>query len=393
MGKKEYYNKGSDATDKALNLFADMMIEKISQINADWKQPWFTEGTMAWPRNLSGRDYNGMNAMMLMLHCEKEGYKNPVFATFNSLTSLNYKKDKQGQSQQIKDKDGNDLPRVTILKGEKSFPVFLTTFTVVNNETKEKIPYDDYKDLSREEQQDYSVYPKWHVYNVFNIDQSNLKETRPELYEKLTAPFQPKPANQEGQAGEAFTFEPLDQLIEQQAWVCPILPVYGNDAYYSISKDKIVIPEKRQFNDGQSFAGTAFHEMIHSTGAESRLNRLKPGAFGSKEYGREELVAELGAALLAQRYGMTKYIKDDSAAYLKGWLKDLKEDPSFIKTVLLDVKKSSAMVIEHIDGLKVSQDVSEEVKDEQAQADSATLEASEKSSEENEQRAARGFHR
>jgi antirestriction protein ArdC len=105
------------------------------------------------------------------------------------------------------------------------------------------------------------------------------------------------------------------------------------------------------------------------------------------------LVAELGAALLAQRYGMTKYIKDDSAAYLKGWLKDLKEDPSFIKTVLLDVKKSSAMVIEHIDGLKVSQDVSVEVKDEQAQADSATLEASEQSSEENEQRAARGFHR
>ena len=59
------------------------------------------------------------------------------------------------------------------------------------------------------------------------------------------------------------------------------------------------------------------------------------------EYAREELVAELGSALVAQRYGMTKHIKEDSCAYLKGWLDELKESPQFIKTTLLDVKESN----------------------------------------------------
>ena len=68
--------------------------------------------------------------------------------------------------------------------------------------------------------------------------------------------------------------------------------------------------------------------MSHSTGSESRLNRLKPGqSFGSAEYAREELVAELTAALVSSQYGMTKHVKSDSAAYLKGWLSNLKEDP------------------------------------------------------------------
>lgn len=95
---------------------------------------------------------------------------------------------------------------------------------------------------------------------------------------------------------------------------------------------------KEQFQSGEAFYGTLFHEMVHSTGAEGVLDRLQPTSFGSKEYAREELVAELGSALIAQRYGMTKHIKEDSCAYLKGWLDELKESPQFIKTTLLDVK-------------------------------------------------------
>lgn len=80
--------------------------------------------------------------------------------------------------------------------------------------------------------------------------------------------------------------------------------------------------------------------MVHSTGAEDQLNRLKPqSGFGSDEYAREELVAELGSALVCQKYGMTKNLKEDSAAYLKSWLGSLKESPSFIKTTLMDVKR------------------------------------------------------
>ena len=88
-------------------------------------------------------------------------------------------------------------------------------------------------------------------------------------------------------------------MIEHDEWICPIKPTYGDNAYYSISKKEIVIPEKGQFKDGESFYSNLFHEMAHSTGAEEHLNRLKPGqSFGSKEYSAEELKAEMTAALV-----------------------------------------------------------------------------------------------
>lgn len=158
------------AEDRALDRFADMMIEKIQGISADWKKPWFTEGTMAWPKNLDGRDYNGMNALMLMMHCEKEGFKLPVFLTFDRVAGLNYKGGRKTGSSQAVGKDGQPLPQVSVNKGAKSFPVFLTTFTVVNPETHEKIKYDDYKHLPEDEKSKYKVFPKLNVFNGFTMD-------------------------------------------------------------------------------------------------------------------------------------------------------------------------------------------------------------------------------
>jgi hypothetical protein len=207
---------------------------------------------------------------------------------------------------------------VTIRKGEKSFPVFITTFTVVNKETREKIKYDDYRLMSEERRKEYNVYPKLQVYNV-------------------------------------------------NGWICPVKPVYVDNAYYSISKNEIVIPEKRQFKDGESFYTNLGHEIDHSTGSENHLGRLKPASFGSAEYAREELVAELSAALVAQRFGMTKHLKEDSASYLKNWLDSLKESPEFIKTTLTDVKKASHMINQHIDAmqLKIDQEQSQEAEQKQ----------------------------
>ena len=71
--KKSNVASSESAQERALNLFAEMMIEKIESIQEDWKKPWLTEGTMRWPRNLSGRHYNGMNSWMLLMHCEKSG--------------------------------------------------------------------------------------------------------------------------------------------------------------------------------------------------------------------------------------------------------------------------------------------------------------------------------
>lgn len=347
-GYRKQKADGPNSEDKALDLFAEMMIEKIESISKNWEKPWFTEGALQWPRNLSGREYNGMNAFMLLLHCEKEGYEIPRFCTFDCVQRLN----KPG-------KDGQELPRVSVLRGEKSFPVMLTTFTCIHKETKQKIKYDDYKKLSDEEKERYNVYPKMQVFRVFNVAQTNLREARPELWAKL----EQENARPKIEDGEHFSFAPVDTMIKDNLWICPIKPLHQDSAYYSISKKEIIVPEKEQFKSGEAFYGTLFHEMTHSTGAEGVLDRIKPTAFGSEEYAREELVAELGSALVAQCYGMTKHIKEDSCAYLKGWLDELKESPQFIKTTLLDVKRASSLITQKVD--KIAQDLERNVGEKQ----------------------------
>ena len=89
-------SQGESAQERALNLFAEMMIEKIESIMGDWQKPWFTDGGLSWPKNLSGRHYNGMNSMMLLMHCEKEGYKYPVFCTFDRVMGMNYNRSSVG---------------------------------------------------------------------------------------------------------------------------------------------------------------------------------------------------------------------------------------------------------------------------------------------------------
>ncbi len=152
-----------------INKWTTLLIEKMETLQGDWKKPWFTEGSMKWPKNMNGREYNGMNALMLMLQCEKNGYKIPVFCTFDRVSALNFDKDKQGARKPMVDENGEKLPLVSINKGEKSFPVFITTFTCIDKDSHEKIKYDDYKQMSNEEKKNIAVYPKLQVYNVFNI--------------------------------------------------------------------------------------------------------------------------------------------------------------------------------------------------------------------------------
>lgn len=102
---------GPNSEDKALDLFAQMMIEKIESIRGDWHKPWFTEGSLPWPRNLHGREYNGMNALMLLLHCEKQGYTIPRFCTFDCVQRLN-----------TPGKDGRSCPACRYCAGRSRSP-------------------------------------------------------------------------------------------------------------------------------------------------------------------------------------------------------------------------------------------------------------------------------
>lgn len=336
------------AEDRALDTFAELMIDKIKSLQEDWKKPWFSPNAVQLPKNLSGRAYNGMNSIILMLMQEKMGWETARYATFERIVNLNYTLGKNGKEQAV-DIHGNKMPHVGINKGEKSTPVLLTTFTCVNKETKERIKYDDYKKLSAKEQEKYNVYPKQQVFNVFNLAQTNIKESRPDMYEKFK---EEKEGKFEGTAEGMKEFPALDAMIEKDLYVCPIKPVKGDSAYYSMAKDEIVVPQKAQFIDGESFYTNLLHEMSHASGSENRLNRLKPGqSFGSAEYAKEELVAELTAALVSTQYGMAKHVKSDSAAYLKSWLHSLNEDPNFIKGSLMDVKRSASFISQRIDAV------------------------------------------
>ena len=348
--KKEFMSQ-KERQDKAFDLFADMIIEKLEHVSANWKKPWFTEGVLSWPKALYGKSYHGLNALMLTLLCEKEGYKIPVFATHDYIHSLNYSKNEDGTRSPALSEDGEKLPFLHVLKGEHSFPVFLSTVNIVHKETKEKIKYQDYIKLSQDEQSEYDVHHVRRVHYVFNVDQTNLQEARPELYAKLQQDNCPQKLD----FTDNFSFEPLDKMVDENLWICDIKPRHQDQAFYSISKNEIVIPEKEQFvvtGHPESYYGTMLHEMIHSTGAAHQLNRFGEKSGDSNAYGREELVAELGAALCCFRYGIPKIIKEVSVPYLKSWLDSLNQDPQFIRTVLNDVKAATSVVDVRIDSVK-----------------------------------------
>ena len=247
-GRKKHNPDGPNAEERALERFTELMIKKISSIKGDWKKPWFTENFMAWPKNLSGREYNGMNALMLMLLCEEKQLQTTGVLYLSACVGTELFDGQTGESQAIDGCQWGEASAGVCPEGEKSFPVFITTFTVVDKETKEKIKMEDYRKLSPEEQKKYSVYPKLNVHNVFNVAQTNLREARPELYEKLCERNNLKrPASLDD---EKMAFAPLDEIIAKNLWVCPISLEHQDRAYYSIAKDAIVLPEKSQFING-----------------------------------------------------------------------------------------------------------------------------------------------
>ncbi len=340
MAQRKHPNPpAGQATDRAFDEFTELMISKIESIDRDWNKPWFTSGTVAWPRNLQGRQYNGSNAMMLMLHQEKEGYAMPFYGTFDAYARLNLHGNRDDSQQQV-----------SVNRGARSFPVMLTTFTVVNRDTSEKIRYDDFRKLDAESRKQYNVYPKNMVYRVFNVGQTNLEQARPGMYAQLREKLESsRPTTIED---SMTAFPAMDEMVAKNLWYSRIVPEYGDQAYYNMRTDEITVPEKRQFRDGESFYGTLLHEMTHSTGADGRLNRFderKGWGVTNDFYAREELVAEMGAAVLAARYGMDKHLKDDSASYLRSWLDSLHKDPQYIKTVMDDVRRATYMVGSRVD--------------------------------------------
>ena len=124
----------------------------------------------------------------------------------------------------------------------------------------------------------------------------------------------------------------------------------SNQAYYAPASDTVVVPMLTQFANAEEYYSTAFHELTHSTGAKHRLNRLAEGraaAFGGEEYSKEELVAELGAAMLVNHCGIeTEKSFKNSAGYVQGWLKALNNDQRLIVSAASKAEKAVEYIME-----------------------------------------------
>lgn len=262
----------------------ERIIEELEKGIIPWKKPWTGTGSGAYNR-VSKKPYSLINQMMLKHQGE--------YATFNQWNAAGGR----------------------IKKGEKAeMVVFWKIFE------KEETLDTGEKEIKK--------IPMLRYYNVFHISQV-------EGVEPLSVPFK-----------ETKPIESADKIIKD--YVCREQIIFDecatNEAYYSPVADKVVVPMKEQYKNINEYYSTAFHELTHSTGHKSRLNRLHTGAdaaFGSGDYSKEELVAEIGSASLMNILGIetTKTFRN-SAAYIQNWLQVLKNDVRFIVSASSKAEKA-----------------------------------------------------
>ena len=348
MAETEYKHRNSSVgrknkSDEILKKFADMMVKIIKKANANnWKKGWMgVNGSIqGLPQNISGRTYSGGNSFFLMFNTAEKGYKTPVYMTF-----------KQAKEQNLH-----------VKSGEKSVPIFKWGLSI-KDENGKRVSEEDYNAMSQEERATMDVRPFPKMFHVFNIDQTNLEEVNKKRYDAIVARFQ-TPEQEVKDTEGMYVNEALDRMFEQKTWHANIqYDKPADQAFYRPSTDTIVLPMKEQFklgktpeevyHDGMEYYSTALHEMAHSTGHESRLDR-KFGAQGTDNYAHEELIAEMTSALVGSTMGFDRKILENNANYLSGWLSRLRDKPETITTIMTDVGKASDMIIEKVDEQRIA---------------------------------------
>lgn len=268
----------------------DRIIAQLERGEIPWKKPWIISGTACAISHSTGKAYSLLNQLIL----GKPG----EYLTYAQCA-----------------KEGGH-----IRKGEKaSMVVFWKWVETEDEETKEvkKIPF-------------------LRHFSVFHIDQ--CEGIKP----KHSAPV------------TAQTIEPdaaADAIISgylQRSGV-RLIHQEGDRAFYRPSTDSVTLPLLAQFKSRAEYYSTAFHELTHSTGHSSRLNRLsKVACFGSGDYSKEELVAEIGAAALVNHAGLeTSSSFLNSAAYVQSWLKALKNDKRLIVSAAGQAEKACNLILNH----------------------------------------------
>ena len=263
----------------------DRIIHQLEQGIIPWKKPWIASGQAI--SRVTGKPYSLLNQMILGRGGE--------YVTF-------------AQCQ----KEGGKVK-----KGAKSQMVVFWKFVEQEDEEtheKKQIPFLRY-------------------YNVFHIDQCEGLE----------------PKHMAADAGTAEPDEKADAIIAAYVQRSGVRLIHeeGQRAFYQPSCDSVTLPLLSQFAETAEYYSTAFHELTHSTGHASRLNRLHQTAyFGSEAYSKEELVAEIGAAALVNHAGLeTANSFRNSAAYVQNWLKVLRDDKRFIVSAAGKAEKAVNMIL------------------------------------------------
>jgi len=269
---------------KVAEIISEKVLEMLNKGIVPWKKTWVGNE----PKNLaSKKDYRGINWFMLNAEKLYKGYKSNTWATFKQI---------QGAGGMVK-------------KGEKAFPVVYWNF----------IEVDDEKNVGKTKK-----IPFLRFFNVFNLDQTTIEE-KVEENSKVNNPIK-----------EA-------ELVVNHKNACSV-KFGSSSASYSPSFDEIHMPAIEQFVGSEEFYTTYFHEIIHSTGHENRLNRSIKNGFNSEAYGKEELVAEMGAAMLCDHCGIKSTV-ENSVAYLAGWSKKIKEDANFLIVAMGKAQKAFDYVL------------------------------------------------
>jgi len=267
---------------KALEKVSEKMIALVEQIgDLPWKKPWKGGKKYGFgnPTNpTTKRVYSGGNVMILGMAALANGWPN-LWGGFKQWSKLHGR----------------------VKKGEKGTPILVPRIKKVVN------------DDGDEEDRFSGFFCKY----VWNICQT-------------TVDFEI-----EEEKAEDKPFTPIQRAEEIVVGYKTIPVVTFNEprAYYQPSKDIINMPKQKSFNKPEEFYSTLFHEMVHSTGHSSRLDRegvVGISAFGGKTYSFEELVAEFGACMLCSEAGILPKVEENSAAYLAGWLKKLKSNPEWL---------------------------------------------------------------
>ena len=277
-------------------IITDKVVGLLEQGTVPWKKPW-KGGAAGMPKNaVSHKPYRGVNVFMLSITADSMGYNSSYWLTYKQAESLG----------------GN------VRQGEKSTLVVFWKWL-------EKEQTDPETGQKRTEN-----IPMLKYYRVFNADQC----------ENITIPNVPIEDN------EPLDFEPIaacENIVDHMPHRPEITHSGQAQAYYRPSADLVHMPEKEKFMGVEEYYSTLFHELTHSTAHESRLDRKdseKLAAFGSADYSKEELVAEMGAAFLCGYVDIENKTIDNSAAYIQGWLKRLRNDKRLVVHAAAQAQKA-----------------------------------------------------